>query len=103
MTTATARPKFTAESAQAFEHFSAYNAAILESICPKCKAYQDWYTYNRWQAQGFQVQRGQHGTKLTTYIECQDKDDPKKTYSRPWTSIVFCRHQVAAIEDKKEQ
>jgi len=101
--------KMTAEEAQQFEGFSASNAAILaqaaESHGCSCAAYSDWYTYRRWQAQGFQVQKGEHGVKLSTFIPTYATDengDKVQTGKRPWGYTAFCRCQVKPIE-KKEQ
>ena len=92
------RHKFTAETAVQFDGYSMANALILSVICPECAPYEDWFTYARWTAQGFQVQKGQHGTKLMTFIEMKDKEDEKKSHRRPWNTTVFCRHQVAKKE-----
>ena len=92
--------KFTAETAIQFDHFSQTNAMILSLACRDCIPYEDWFTYNRWIALGMQVQKGQHGTKLTVYIEKVDKDDEKKTYTFPHTTTVFCRHQVAEVKEQ---
>jgi len=97
----TRRPKMTAEQAQSFERFSLNNAAILAGAAAargcECQAYSDWFTYNRWVAQGQQVQRGEHGTKISTYVHgVKTGDDGKEVeYKFPRTSTVFCRHQVA--------
>ena len=62
-----------------------------------CQAYVDWFTYKRWQAQGYQVQRGEKGVKLTTYVPQYKYDDdgnkiPVGTYPR--MTSVFCRCQI---------
>jgi antirestriction protein ArdC len=64
-----------------------------------CQAYQDWFTFRRWQAQGMQVQRGEKGTKLTTYIPVfvtDDSGDKHPSGTRPKTTSVFCHCQVKA-------
>lgn len=94
---------FTAETATQFERYSEANAEVLHEACPECQAYIDWFTYKRWLAQGFQVQRGEHGTKLTILAERKDKEDPEKTYKAPWRTTVFCRHQVQPIEGGSDE
>ena len=82
--------------AQTFVHRSKINAKILENTCPKCKAYKDWFTYNRWDAQNFQVKKGQHGTTIKSYhvVEMLDKNGKVKEELHPHTARVFCRCQV---------
>ena len=52
------------------------------------------FTYQAWQALGRQVQKGQHGVKIATWIVCKGKDtDPDtgeaSTYKRRKTVAVF--------------
>lgn len=94
--------KFTAESAQTFERYSESNIFALrkasaEKSC-SCEPYVDWFTYRRWDAQGFQVMKGQTGTKIEQMIpfEKEDSDGSKeRKFSFKQTS-VFCRCQVMA-------
>ena len=90
--------KFTAETAVQFDHYSQTNATILSLACPTCQAYKDWLTYQRWLALNFQVQRGEHGTKLQIYVDRPSKDDETKSIRIPWHVTVFCKHQVKPIE-----
>ena len=97
----TSTPTFTPETARRFDRYSVANAVTLKEALPcGCEPYVDVFTYRRWKAQGFQVQRGEHGVKLTTWIsyEREDKDGTVKTYTRPKTTTVFCRCQVAPLE-----
>ncbi len=100
------RRKLTAEAATVFESYSVANASILartakEKGC-KCEAYADWFTYARWHAQGFQVRRGEHSTRLPVYLPAHKtvRDDQTgeerrvEAGKRPWTAHVFCRCQV---------
>jgi len=97
----------TAEQAVRFERHSPTSAAILAMAAAgrgcECEAYRDWYTYRRWQAQGYQVRRGEHGVKLLTYAEVKvkaDGDDGATTTTtrrRPVATTVFCRCQVDRI------
>jgi antirestriction protein ArdC len=84
-----------------FEHFSAAHAAILAQEAAArpcgCVAYADWFTYRRWLAQGYQVQKGEHGVRLTTFIPVTregDDGEAKTIGTRPWHTTVFCRCQV---------
>jgi len=83
-----------------FDRYSAINAAIVEnSLACGCVAYEDVFTYRRWKAQGFQVQKGETAIKPSTYAPITEKDEDGETRvigKRPWTSAVFCKHQVRA-------
>lgn len=98
----------TESEATVFEQgFSLQNAAILDMAATErgcnCEPYIDWFTYKRWQAQGYQVQKGEHGVKLSCFLKMKqtDKDGKETTYSRPWTSVVFCRCQVKEADNGK--
>lgn len=108
MATATReRRQLTPEQATSFERYSPTNAAmaaaqLVESgACDgTCKPYEDIYTFNRWKAQGMQVQKGQHGAKLTILIhgsKIDDKTGKVVEFSHPWHTTVFCRHQVKGM------
>ena len=89
-----------AVEAQRFEIQSERNAAIVEDhFTCDCRAYQDIFTYGRWKAQSLQVQKGQKACKILTcqpiIVTDDDTGDKKVVGTRPRTSAVFCRHQVA--------
>lgn len=95
--------KMTAQEATTFNRKSATNAEILHFTANlkgcECEAYADWFTYNRWQVQGYQVQRGERGTKVTTYVHGEKEVTVNgvtttKAYSYPRSTTVFCRCQV---------
>ena len=94
------QPIMTAGQATAFGRYSVTNAATAETALGcGCKAYRDIFTYNRWKAQGMQVQRGQKSVKLPTLhnVEQSDSETGETTQYKVFgTSNVFCRHQVAA-------
>ena len=98
-----AREKMTAEQATVFQGFSITNATQVAAAAVArgcdCKPYIDCFTYARWQALGYQVRKGEHGTKLGILIEQVKHNEDGSEYSekRPWSTTVFCRHQV----DKK--
>jgi len=98
------RETLTAETAKQFQGYSAMNAAsILAVLHCDCEPYRDVFTYQRWQAQGFQVRKGEHGVRITTWIEASEKREPeaepeaeRKVYRLPRAVVVFCRCQVDA-------
>ena len=96
----------TAEQAQSFErgqsltHYAMLLAEAARRGC-NCVPYEDWFTYKRWKAQGFQVQKGETGFALATFIpEKRDEDGKITSKSRPWNSYVFCRHQVKEVKSE---
>ena len=93
----------TAIEAKAFERTSAHSAATVSTLLEcQCQPYIDVYTYKRWLAQGFQVQRGQKAIKLPLVkikeVQDSDDDDAKRTVRILSMSAVFCRHQVAPVQ-----
>ncbi len=99
-------PTMTAAEARTFERHSLTNAVIVEQAVREngcqagCSAYSAIFTYKRWQAQGMQVRRGEHGAKAVTYVvtcrvcadgACADHDRPPV---RAKTYVVFCACQV---------
>jgi len=103
----TFKPKMTPIEAITFEHESPMNMLMFyefqeqnnelrdeDSYCT-CEPYQDVFTYNRWKAQGYQVRRGEHGCKVTTWVP-KDKDNPDAGVF-PRNATVFCRCQVDKV------
>ena len=94
-------PALTAAQAQTFSHKSAKNAAFLQAAAAvrgcTCRPYQDWFTYRRWKAQGYQVQKGEKSTRIPVIVsktETDPKTGQEKHVSFKRTSCVFCRCQV---------
>ena len=91
---------FTPETARRFAHGESMTHAMILTMAAQergcqCEPYVDWFTYRRWQAQGYQVQKGEKGVQLTTYrpiTETKGGKESRKTI--PWRSTVFCRCQV---------
>ena len=88
----------TASQARSFNTYSHKNAAIIvSSLKCECSPYEDVFTYQRWQAQQMQVQRGEHGIKIMS-VRSYDKtdDDTGETKSRKYMgkASVFCRCQI---------
>lgn len=98
--------QFTAENATVFSHTSDKNRAIVESAreC-SCEAYQDIFTYQRWQAQGFQVQKGEKGTRIATYRPItkvnEETGEEEVKGQQPVYKTVFCRCQVKPATESK--
>jgi hypothetical protein len=90
--------KMTAQEARTFSTYSDENAAFVEeSFDCSCQAYTDIFTYNRWKAQGMQVQKGQKAAKIKTYIPIMKEDDNGDefvAYMKSRITSVFCRCQV---------
>jgi hypothetical protein len=65
------------------------------------KPRENVFTYDAWLAQGRQVNKGQHGVKVTSYVEVTKKsDDPEKepeSFKRPRTTTVFHISQTSPI------
>lgn len=93
--------KMTAEEARTFEHGeSSSNARMLGMVMEcDCQPYEDIFTYNRWKAQGFQVQKGEKGKRITVFSRSTKADAAgnEVSYSFPSGSTVFCRCQVKPI------
>lgn len=99
-----AQESMTAAQATTFEHGHSLASEVALTIAAQehgcdCQAYRDWFTYRRWQAQGYQVQKGEHGVKLQTWVHYTTTDSKGNEIERvrPKTTTVFCRCQVKAI------
>ena len=94
------KERMSAEQAQQFDRESLASIGFLGMVAAsrgcECQAYVDWFTYGRWRAQGFQVQKGEKGTSLTSWIEFSTEDESGKeeVHRRPHKTHVFCRCQV---------
>ena len=93
------KTKMTAGAARSFNRYSVANAILARAgrTCA-CQPYEDIFTYARWRAQGFQVQRGEHSIKLPVIVERDQEDDDGTitTLRRFGSAPVFCRCQVKA-------
>ena len=99
---ATSRSTFTPETARQFDRFSVANAVAVKQALPcGCEPYVDVFTYKRWKAQGFQVQRGEKAIRLPL-IYLRTRADPEtgdeRQERRMGRSAVFCRCQVKASD-----
>ena len=93
-----AREKLTSAQAKTFDRISVANATLVAmNLKCGCEPYQDVFTYGRWQAQGYQVQKGERAISLPLIKNVLKKDEdteeavPVRILGRSW---VFCRHQV---------
>lgn len=87
----------TAEQAKTFSGLSVANyLRIKAALKCQCEPYDSVFTYARWSAQGYQVQRGEKGIKIFTMIPTtrEKADGTVVTSARPWTAVVFCKCQV---------
>ena len=89
----------TAEQAQSFQGYSATNASLVrQGLDCGCEPYIDVFTFKRWRAQGYHVNRGEQSIRLPVIIQQEVKDQetgeirPRKIMSNV---PVFCCHQVS--------
>ena len=66
------------------------------------KPRENVFTFDAWKALGRVVRRGEHGVKITTFIESKSKEIDKDTgeprlIRRPWTTTVFHISQTEPI------
>ena len=88
----------TKEQAKTFSRTSTNNVNILHhTLKCGCQPYQDVFTYNRWKAQGMQVQRGAKAIKLAMIKQIEQDEEIKKIFT---SSNVFCRCQVKSSNIK---
>ena len=61
----------------------------------------EWATFLQWKSKGYNVKKGEHGTKIVKFVEFTSKDKEKKAVaaSAPRVYTVFEREQVAAITE----
>jgi hypothetical protein len=81
-----------------FQGFAAKGIAESE-IKPR----ENVFTFEAWKALGRVVRRGEHGVKITTFIESKSKEidndtGEPKTIRRPWTTTVF---HISQTEPRK--
>src|SRR5579863_3830748 len=85
-----------AVSGQSFSNFPAIFQGFAAKGIPESeiKPRENVFTFQAWKALGRCVRRGEHGVKVTTFIESKSKEIDKdtgepKVYRRPWTTTVF--------------
>jgi hypothetical protein len=94
-----------AVSGQSFTNFHAIFQGFAAKGIPESeiKPRENVFTFNAWKALGRVVRRGEHGVKVTTFIECKGKETDsdtgeRKSFRRPWTTTVFHVSQTEAIK-----
>jgi len=100
------RPAMTAEEAQKFEKYSVGNAVTLAEAAAErgcaCEPYEDWFTLRRWNALGYLVKRGEHGTALMVGVTKPAKNEGDPPETKFVRSYVFCRCQVQQNPEREE-
>ncbi|MBK8467695.1 MAG: DUF1738 domain-containing protein [Chloracidobacterium sp.] len=105
------KQKMTPQQATQFEQTSETSASILQAAARErgcsCQPYQDWFTFDRWIAQGKCVKKGEHGIRLISFqkrtVEDKQKGDgTKKEITAPTRVYVFCRCQIKDLNTPKE-
>jgi hypothetical protein len=93
-----------AVSGQSFTNFPAIFQGFAAKGIPESeiKPRENVFTFQAWKALGRVVRRGEHGVKVTTFIESKSKEIDKDTgepklIRRPWTTTVFHISQTEAI------
>ena len=94
-------PALTSEQARTFGRYSVGNAAqVMTALSCGCEPYVDVFTFGRWIAQGYAVQKGQKALRLSVVRESvrEDKETGELTVRKVFVAgAVFCRCQVAVI------
>jgi antirestriction protein ArdC len=93
-----------AVTGQSFSNFLAIFQGFAAKGIPESevKPRENVFTFEAWKALGRYVRKGEHGVKVVTFIDCQNKGtDPDKgerqIIRRPWTTTVFHVSQTEAI------
>lgn len=89
-----------ASSGQSFANYQTIFEGFMRKGIPESeiKPRENVFTYQAWRALGRQVRKGEHGVKCLTFIVCEDKDNPEKTYRRPWSTTVFHVSQTDEVQ-----
>lgn len=93
-----------AVSGQSFTNFPAIFQGFAAKGIPESeiKPRENVFTFQAWKALGRAVRRGEHGVKITTFIESKSREINKETgesklIRRPWTTTVFHVSQTEPI------
>jgi antirestriction protein ArdC len=85
-----------AVSGQSFSNFPAiFQGFAAKGIAEsEIKPRENVFTFQAWKALGRVVRRGEHGVKVTTFIESKSKETDRDTgerklIRRPWATTVF--------------
>jgi N-terminal domain of anti-restriction factor ArdC len=112
-TTANASPVYVSQSrleslkravhGQSFSNFPAIFQGFAAKGIPESeiKPRENVFTFQAWKALGRVVRRGEHGVKVTTFIECTKENketSEKESFRRPWTTTVFRISQTEPLK-----
>jgi antirestriction protein ArdC len=99
-----------AATGQSFTNWPAIIQGFIAKGIPETeiRPRENVFTYHAWRALGRQVRRGEHGVKVITYVHGErekNEADPqtgeqrnvKRSFSRPWTAVVFHVSQTDPI------
>src|SRR6267154_4514011 len=94
-----------AVSGQSFSNFPAIFQGFAAKGIPESeiKPRENVFTFQAWKALGRVVRRGEHGVKVTTFIESKSKatdsdTGEQKIFRRPWTTTVFHVSQTEPLK-----
>src|SRR6266478_5788921 len=90
---------------QSFTNFPAIFQGFAAKGIPETeiKPRENVFTFQAWKALGRVVRRGEHGVKVTTFIESKSKEidsdtGEQKIIRRPWTTTVFHVSQTEPLK-----
>lgn len=90
---------------QSFSNFPMIFAGFAAKGIPESeiKPRENVFTFEAWKALGRYVRKGEHGVKITTFIESKSKEidsdtGEQKIIRRPWTTTVFHVSQTEQIK-----
>jgi hypothetical protein len=90
---------------KSFSNFPAIFHGFLAKGIPEAeiKPRENVFTFQAWKALGRVVRRGEHGVKVTTFIESKSKEidtdtGEQKIIRRPWTTTVFHISQTEPLK-----
>ncbi len=95
------REHMTPDQARTFQAYSAENATtVVMNLDCGCEPYVDVFTYNRWKAQGFQVQKGMKSIKIPVYGTSTGENEDGEVFINRYRTVgrVFCKCQVQKIK-----
>ena len=94
------REPMTPDQARSFGTYSAENATtVVIGLECACEPYKDVFTYNRWKAQGFQVQKGMKSIRIPVFGTSTGENDDGEVVTNRYRTVgrVFCKCQVKAV------
>lgn len=88
---------------QSFSNFPAIFQGFAAKGIPEAeiKPRENVFTFQAWKALGRVVRKGEHGVKVTTFIESTKENretGEKESFRRPWTTTVFHVSQTEPLK-----